>query len=801
MKKRYRLLRHIIGLMFLIFAFFDAEILSAQSVISGRVFDYNTGETLPAANVQIDGTYRGTITNADGEFSILVESFPAIVVVRYIGYASRRIEVTENSPDRVEIPLEPTVYELEEVVVSEEDPAVSIMRKVIERKQIWREQLDGYEAEAYTRFTLANDTGIVSILESVTDVFWKQDEGMREVVKAQRKTTNMELDEFLPAAQFMANLYDDNIDLAGYTYIGVTHPDALKHYRFTLSGYRYIDDQLIYDISVEPRNKFKTAFSGQVSVMDEEYALVEVQLEPGESFRFPPPIGEFDMVLEQQYSNFGQDFWLPVDFRSQMELEIGLGRLLYLPTIYVSQVSRMTDYVVNQQLPDSLFAEENTVIVDSVAVADSLALNTPGLAVPLEKAEVAAYETIDSTMTLQKAYEPKGALASMIDTDDEQEVGSGERGISDFVETKGQLRFNRVEGLYAELGLEKSLTRWLNLFSRVGYSTALSGEPQFSYEVGGGLAAGRAHRFGLDVSYARYTDTQTPGSPPLRFVNGAFMLFGGTDYFDYYRSERLRTTLSYRNRVLDTRLSFGIRFEDHGSLEKQTDYDLFGGSRIQRLNPGIEEGRLRSLVGRIQIGDEGGAAGFTGQKQLMLELEYSDPAVIDSDFSFSTLQATLDWRFNTFFQRRLLPNTLDLRIQGQVSSGDVPLQRLGAIDGSMEIVSLFGSMKTREEIPYRGDRNLALFWEHNFKTFPFELIGADRLAENALNLIVFGGHGRSWLSGRLGRQNLPGVMDTNGWHHEVGISLSGVFSVIRIDMAQRLDEKGFYVGIGTARIF
>ena len=805
---RNTLLRHIIALLFLLFPFFDAHFLAAQTLISGTVLDAASGESLPAANVQIEGTFQGTITNSEGVFTINVETFPSILVVRYIGYESRRMEVTENTPQNISIALQPAVYQLDEVVVTEQNAAVSIMRRVIEKKAEWRKALEAFEAEAYTRFTLENDTGIVSILESVTDVFWDQERGMSEVVKAQRKTSNMELDEFLPAARFMANMYDDNIDIAGYTFIGVTHPEAIKHYIFEIIGYRYIDDQLIYDISVTPKNKFKTGFHGQVSVLSEEYALIEVSLEPGEVFRFPPPISDFNIVFDQQFSNFGGDFWLPVDFRSEMDLDVGLGRLLSFPTIHIEQVSRMADYEVNVPLADSLFEKKNAVLVDSVAVADSSALEKSGLAVPLEKAEVAAYETIDSTMTLEKAFEAEGALSGFITTDSEEQGGSASSRSFSMpwgLETTGKIRFNRVEGLYSETGLTKSFDRFLDLRASVGYSFALSGEPRWSYETGGTLHTGNQNRFSLDVSYARYTDAQTPATNFEHVLNGLVTLMAGRDYYDYYRSERFGSSLTWRSRKLDSRLSIGVQLEDHSSLEKQTDYDLWGDSAIRRSNPEVEEGLLRSFTSRLVIGDQGDPAGFTGRKSLELSIEHSDPNLMASDFSFTSLGATLDWRFNTFFKRRLLPNTLDLRLQAFTGSGDIPLQRLGAIDGNMEIFSPFGTLKTRDLGPYRGDRQAALFWEHNFKTFPFELLGLDGMAERAFNIIVFGGHAYTSFPDRaipeVVKLTHPYAFENGIWHHELGVSLSGVFSVFRIDFARRLNDEGYYVGISTARIF
>ena len=42
----------------------------AQQRVEGKIVDAETGDPLPAAHVIIKDTYKGTISNQDGEFSI-----------------------------------------------------------------------------------------------------------------------------------------------------------------------------------------------------------------------------------------------------------------------------------------------------------------------------------------------------------------------------------------------------------------------------------------------------------------------------------------------------------------------------------------------------------------------------------------------------------------------------------------------------------------------------------------------------------------------------------------------------------
>ena len=48
-----------------------------------------------------------------------------------------------------------------------------------------------FKADAYTRFTLENDSGIVTIAESVSEVYWDREKGPREVIKSKKQTDNL----------------------------------------------------------------------------------------------------------------------------------------------------------------------------------------------------------------------------------------------------------------------------------------------------------------------------------------------------------------------------------------------------------------------------------------------------------------------------------------------------------------------------------------------------------------------------------------------------------------------------------
>ena len=770
-------------------------------VLRGRVYDQDTGESLPAATVQVEGTYRGTITNVDGVYELRVDALPATLLSRYIGYKTARVEVLKGDPGLVDIAMTQVLYEMGEIVVTGEDPAIAIMREVIERKKVWRAALSSYEALAYARFTLSNDSGIVSIRETATTAYWDRLLGMKEDFKGSRGTENIEVGVEMPAAEVVANLYDDDIGVGGHRLMGVTHPRALSLYHFRLQGMRRQDDAVVYDISVTPKSRLSSGFVGRVSVLGDAYAMINVELQPGEAFLFPEPIRRFNITFRQQFSSFGGDYWLPVDFRSEIEMEINFGGLLKFPTVRGALVARFTDYDVNIVVPEELFAADEYMRVDSAAVDTSTALDQAGLVVPLSPVEVAAYARIDSTMRMEDAFAPVGPLgrlARRIMQDDERDRSGPGGLLPGFLDAHPVLWFNRVDAFHGGIGLSVDAGPHLQLRGGGGWSSGLSDPDQWSHHAAARVRAGDDVQVFLEGRHEARTATRYASDHHYRVTNGIFSLESGTDYFDYYRSAGFTLTAGADLDKIDTELSALYRAEEHSSLPKTNDYDIFGSKKTQRDNPSIQEGHMQSVTLTVATGRRQDLLGFVGQRRVEIQMERSLPG---SDFSFGRYRLVADWRQNTFGQRRLLPNTLDLRLVAGRSSGSLPLQRAFITESTNGGHGPFGALRSLTRLPYEGDHALALYWEHNFRTMFFEFVGLRSLAERGYSVLVFGGHAATWTNPASGGANTFERRESDGVHHELGVSFSGLLGLFRVNVARRLGDGAFTFSYGVARIF
>lgn len=93
----------------------EQEIL-VQETVQGHITDENTGEALPGVNVVLQGTSTGTVSDANGAFSLNVPSLNEVLVVSYIGY--QRQEVAISGRANIDIQMTPLVLMGDEMVVT-----------------------------------------------------------------------------------------------------------------------------------------------------------------------------------------------------------------------------------------------------------------------------------------------------------------------------------------------------------------------------------------------------------------------------------------------------------------------------------------------------------------------------------------------------------------------------------------------------------------------------------------------------------------------------------------------------------
>ncbi len=102
-------IRHLILGLLILFPF----VMSAQTVIKGKVLDRATGSELPGVSVLQKGTTQGTATDFDGVFELTVDNANALLVFSFVGYNTIEMAATSN----MTVYLDESAESLEEVIL------------------------------------------------------------------------------------------------------------------------------------------------------------------------------------------------------------------------------------------------------------------------------------------------------------------------------------------------------------------------------------------------------------------------------------------------------------------------------------------------------------------------------------------------------------------------------------------------------------------------------------------------------------------------------------------------------------
>ncbi len=93
-----------------------SSIFAQVSTITGTVTSKEDGASLPGVNVLVKGTHQGTVTDANGKYSIALTKENAVLQFSFIGYLTQEFPVSGTST--IDVVLSMDVLGLEEVVVT-----------------------------------------------------------------------------------------------------------------------------------------------------------------------------------------------------------------------------------------------------------------------------------------------------------------------------------------------------------------------------------------------------------------------------------------------------------------------------------------------------------------------------------------------------------------------------------------------------------------------------------------------------------------------------------------------------------
>jgi TonB-dependent starch-binding outer membrane protein SusC len=107
-----------LNLLFLLVSLAGISLVQGQT-IRGVVTDRMSGETLPGANVMVEGTIQGTVTDLDGAYSLELSPGTYRISFRYVGYATEAIDISIAQDETIirNMELYPDITTFDEFIV------------------------------------------------------------------------------------------------------------------------------------------------------------------------------------------------------------------------------------------------------------------------------------------------------------------------------------------------------------------------------------------------------------------------------------------------------------------------------------------------------------------------------------------------------------------------------------------------------------------------------------------------------------------------------------------------------------
>ncbi|MEL1255058.1 DUF5686 family protein [Flavobacterium sp. DGU38] len=297
--------------LFCLFTLFFTLTLQAQFQINGIVNDSNS-DPLPFATITTSDN-NNAITDVDGKFTISSKTKINSFTISYVGFQTKTITVSDSKKFYT-VYLQQKTDDLKEVVVSNENPALAILRKVIANKNTNNPQkkLKNFEYKTYNKLIVTANpdsiNGRIDSSASYKDLKKKRinidssDYKFKEVISKQHlfqtekvsqyQFGNKKLKETIlgtkmagfkqPVYEIIAfnlqsiSIYDSKYELFETKYSNPVSNDALKDYNYKLLDTVDIKGRNTFMIYFKNKEKRKAAgLEGVLYIDQENFAIAK----------------------------------------------------------------------------------------------------------------------------------------------------------------------------------------------------------------------------------------------------------------------------------------------------------------------------------------------------------------------------------------------------------------------------------------------------------------------------------------------------------------------------------------------
>lgn len=329
----------------------------------------------------------------------------------------------------------------------------------------------------------------------------------------------------------------------------------------------------------------------------------------------------------------------------------------------------------------------------------------------------------------------------------------------------GRWRFNRVRGHEGVLTMGiKPIAAWYPTLSGDVYiPSAVTNHGYLNFQAS--IEQPLSRQRGLNVKATAYKVTDTPDGWGVKSTRNSLRAFvAREDYYNYHLKQGF--TISAISRITNKlTVEVGYQQDTFYNLPVVSPFTLFRRNTPFRINPTIDEGRIRSTVVRFLVDTRPSQERATNAWYVSSTFERSETA-LGSHYGFSRFDVLLR-RYNTWRGHHL-----DLRANVAGSGAPLPLQRVYIL-GAQNGLRGFG------EFEAVGDRVLIANVDYRL---PVTVFRKQSLTPWTLEGLVFFDTGTAFFSSASGRNSLlnPAVRDRI--NPLVNLPLPSAYSDLRSDI-------------------
>ena len=736
---------------------------TGQYHISGVVKDSKTKQPLPFATL-LPVNAPGDITDTEGIFNLSSKQPFTAISVSYVGYRSRKITISP-SDNFITVFLEPQNQQLKEViVVAKENPALAIIRKVIENKEKndIEKALASFEYKAYNKLIVTANPDSISgkvdsvfvvkdnkksflkldstnyefkkeidkhhlyISEKVSDIRFKKGKNKKEVILASRMAGfKNPVYEILGLNIENFSFYEETYSLLGHNYINPLAGNALKNYSYKILDTVHTSGIPAYMIYFKAKKIKETAgLEGVLYINSQSYALEKgiaelkgiLNVKAVQNFKYLPDHNiwfpyETTLTIQKGYSKENIDLFglkVQISDRPQNDTIVNTKRNDPSDVSYMRSNTSNFDISINE--PVKVLNSAAVIEVDENAANRDENFWNKYRTDSITQRGIAAYKTIDSIFEKEKVEEKLNMARSVI---------KGYYPLHYFDLSLSQLvNFNNYEGFRLGLGGVTN-ANFSRLFRMEGYTAYGIKDQAFKYHFSSFIRLDRQNNTWIGAGYTN--DLREAALLNFVFEDTSFSLINP-------RNLNIAQFINYK--LFDISLEHDIfpNLEaklklEHGNYNPQFNYQFTGpGTDYHSYDLSTATFGLQwTPFSKYMNTPRGKSTVKKGYPNITAQLTKSFDNLLKGDLDF------IQFNFKVYHVIKAFnKSSTSFLIQGGVTTGDIPISHLYNAYPNytfrnpwLKRVNFSGTnaFETMGFNEFLSDRYISLQVRHNFDRF------------------------------------------------------------------------------------